>query len=521
MKDLRLEAFPNFYTEVHGKDKAPFAWQTELLAKVVENRCWPSVIDLPTGAGKTSCIDIALFALALGESDEKPWCPRRIAMVVDRRVVVDQAARRGQKIAQALRQAPPGSACAAIAERLGGLSTEGIPLRVAVLRGGIPRDAGWARTPDQPLVIASTVDQVGSRLLFRGYGVSWSMRPVHAGLIGNDTLILLDEVHLSRPFAQTLQAVTTLRNHGSTTSALHVVALSATPGLTKEEPFRLPDVDRKMGAIAKRIRAKKLARLVECEGRDALVQSAAEEAALLLKKPEGNPHRTIAVVVNRVDSAHRIARELRLNTDVVEAADVVLLTGRMRPLERDDRVRELELRVASEAGRRVKGNNSRPVIVVATQCIEAGADFDFDALVTEHASLDALRQRFGRVDRLGEYGHAEALVIAVREPNDKGRIEIPKNDPIYGESLAACWKALLKWGDKKKTLDFGILEIETRVNGQNVESLLAPKPRAPAMFPDYLRYWAQTLRRAGRAIVPARSAGRPCGRAGSLAKRSG
>lgn len=492
MKDLGLEAFPNFYTEVHGKDKTPFAWQTKLLAKIVSERRWPSVIDLPTGAGKTSCIDIALFALALSTSDKKPWCPRRIAMVVDRRVVVDQAARRGQKIAQALLHAPPGSVCAAVAERLAGLSTEGTPLRVAVLRGGIPRDAGWARTPDQPLVIASTVDQLGSRLLFRGYGVSWSMRPVHAGLIGNDTLILLDEVHLSRPFAQTLHAITTLRNHGHVAVGLHIVALSATPGTTKEKPFRLPDVDREKGAIAQRISAKKPARLVECGGRDALVQLAAKEAASLLKKPEGEPHRTVAVVVNRVDSAHRIARELRLNTDLVKSADVVLLTGRMRPLERDDRVRELELRVAADTGRRAKDTDSRPVIVVATQCIEAGADFDFDALVTEHASLDALRQRFGRVDRLGEYEHAEALVIAVREPNDTGKMEVPKNDPIYGESLAASWKALLKWRGKKETLDFGIVEIEAKLNGQNAEPLLAPKSRAPALFPDYLKLWAQT-----------------------------
>lgn len=490
MQDLSLEAFSNFYTEVHGKDKTPFAWQTDLLAKVVADRRWPSVIDLPTGAGKTSCIDIALFALALSTSDEKPWCPRRIAMVVDRRVVVDQAARRGQKIAQALLHASPGSVCAAVAERLAGLSTEGTPLRVAVLRGGIPRDAGWARTPDQPLVIASTVDQLGSRLLFRGYGVSWSMRPVHAGLIGNDTLILLDEVHLSRPFAQTLQAITMLRSHGHIAGGLHVVALSATPGATKEKPFCLPDVDRKKGAIAQRISAKKPARLVECDGRDALVKLAAKEAAELLKK--GKPHRAIAIVVNRVDSAHWIARELRLNTDVVEAADVVLLTGRMRPLDRDDRVRELELRVAAETGRRTKDTDSRPVIVVATQCIEAGADFDFDALVTEHASLDALRQRFGRVDRLGEYERAEALVIAVREPNDIGKIEVPKNDPIYGESLVACWKALLKWRGKKDTLGFGIVEIEAKLNGQSAEPLLAPKSRAPALFPDYLKLWAQT-----------------------------
>ncbi len=39
------------------------------------------------------------------------------------------------------------------------LATGEEPLGVFTLRGGMPKDDGWARTPDQPLVIASTVDQ--------------------------------------------------------------------------------------------------------------------------------------------------------------------------------------------------------------------------------------------------------------------------------------------------------------------------------------------------------------------------
>jgi CRISPR-associated endonuclease/helicase Cas3 len=50
------------------------------------------VLDLPTGSGKTAAIDIAIFHLALeaGRGEER-HPPVRIAFVVDRRLVVDDA----------------------------------------------------------------------------------------------------------------------------------------------------------------------------------------------------------------------------------------------------------------------------------------------------------------------------------------------------------------------------------------------------------------------------------------------
>jgi CRISPR-associated endonuclease/helicase Cas3 len=128
-------------------------------------------------------------------------------MVVDRRVVVDQAAERGCKLRGVLTTSTVPEVVA-VREALALLSgSDEEPLGVFTLRGGIPKDDGWARAPDQPLVIASTIDQLGSRLLIQGYGVDRGMRPVHAGLAGNDMLILLDEVHLSQPFKQTLAGV--------------------------------------------------------------------------------------------------------------------------------------------------------------------------------------------------------------------------------------------------------------------------------------------------------------------------
>ena len=102
------------------------------------------------------------------------------------------------------------------------------------LRGGVPLEHDWARTPTQPTILCSTVDQVGSRLLFRGYGVSNRMQPVHAGLLGEDSLILLDEAHLSEPFLQTLQAV-----HEIGGANVTPVVLTATPGACYERPFQL------------------------------------------------------------------------------------------------------------------------------------------------------------------------------------------------------------------------------------------------------------------------------------------
>lgn len=507
---LSTSHFGAFHAAVHG-GKNPFAWQQRLLEQIVSDQGWPRVLDLPTGAGKTTCIDIALFALALDAENtpDNRWCPRRIVMVVDRRIVVDQVADRGRSILRALTTSTD-AIVVEVARRLRSLTRNGTyPLGVFTLRGGMPKDDGWARSPDQPLVIASTVDQVGSRLFMQGYGVSQSMKPVHAGLLANDTLLLLDEVHLSEPFRQTLDQLARLRTRFSKSNVkprfAHVF-LSATPGAGKVTPFTLLDDEKRPDSpLGPRLHANKPTRLVEVDDRTALQQACVEEAKGLLER-----HRTIAVVVNRVATAGLIAQQLSqiLGSD----AKVTLLTGRMRPLDRDDVLREL--RPAVETGRKRDADTPKRV-VVGTQCIEAGADFDFDALVTEAASLDSLRQRFGRVDRLGEYRKAEGVIV-----HDKSA----KDDPIYDTASAETvkWFKLqekerpkklmeeikrLKNDAKKlkgeakqqaeahlarmRQVDFGVLALDIPT-GEELAKLLAPKPDAPTLLPAYLDLWAQT-----------------------------
>ena len=439
------------------------------------------VLDLPTGAGKTTCIEIALFALALDaqEKPEKRWCPRRIAMVVDRRIVVNQVAERGRKLLRALMTANAEPVVREVADCLRALSKKAEePIGVFTLRGGMPKDDGWARTPDQPLILGSTVDQLGSRLLIQGYGVSKGMKPVHAGLLGNDMLLLLDEVHLSQPFAETLDALGRLREKFANASRLsprfHHAFLSATPGLSPPEAFRLRQEEKSRASpLGPRLHAPKPARLREVEDRTALELACAEEARGLIER-----HNVIAVVVNRVASASAVVHHLR--EALGDQVDVTPLTGRMRPLDRDDVLRSLRSRIMTG---RDRASVDKKLIVVGTQCIEVGADFDFDAIVAEAASFDALRQRFGRVDRLGLYGEAEGVIVY-----DKSN----KDDPVYGDTILKTMAWLRKnLAKKTKDVDFGVLALPLPPE-EGVTDMVTQRTHAPVLLPAYLDLWMQT-----------------------------
>ncbi len=491
---LTADDFARFFRELHRKDDRdkppdPFPWQQRLVNRVAESGEWPALLDLPTGSGKTAALDAAVFLLALRDDQ-----PRRVVFVVDRRIVVHQAAQRARHIAAQLQDSREG-VLFKVAQRLRSLAdldSDEPPLEYAELRGGIVRDNDWARRPDVPTVIVSTVDQVGSRLLFRGYGVSAGMRPVHAGLLGNDVLYLLDEVHLARPFAATLGAIH--RDYrppqqSGLPDRFSVVELSATLSMNRpdDQVLRLEPKDRDPSVtpvLARRLTASKPARsqLVKVSGSDQvkhrkeLALVAADEACALLKLPSV---RTVGVVVNRVDTAawvHRLLDEQEIDT--------VLLTGRMRPLDRDRLLAEYQDRLHTG---RPRDDSAKPLVLVATQAIEAGADIDLDGLVTECAPLDALVQRFGRVDRAGDcaaHGHPAASVILATSAD----VTATSKDPVYGDRLRLTWAWL-----KDRPLDFGINAF--KIDSGKRKELSSKPDSAPYLMPSHLDRWVQTSAR--------------------------
>ena len=95
------------------------------------------------------------------------------------------------------------------------------------------------------------------------------MRPVHAGLTGNDCLVFLDEVHLSIPFAETLENVRKLKSDGLP-RRFEVVEMSATPSKKDMTPFDLDPADMVCEELRRRVQAEKQADLVSVRNHDAI-----------------------------------------------------------------------------------------------------------------------------------------------------------------------------------------------------------------------------------------------------------
>lgn len=500
---LKIDDFEEFFLALNGVK--PFPWQSRLLRQIVTGK-WPELIDLPTSSGKTAILDIALFHLAL--EAEKPPSDRssrvRIFFVVDRRVVVDEAFLRAQRIAKKLMEAlkekkgivhEVATKLAAIA---GNHNSE--PLMVIRLRGGLPRERTFITNPAQPSVIVSTIDQVGSRLLFKGYGVSKSMNPIHAALIGVDSLIILDEAHISQPFSDTLNWI----NHYQSdkwrdklvSKPIKIVRMSATYSSALEgESFHLEPDDLSNETLSKRLICSKMTKFVSVNGdstkteetKTHLSKSIVKEARSLMELLQSRTQEpcVVGIVANTVATARMAFKELGDDKTV----DSVLLIGRIRAYDRDKLVDEYLPRIRAN---RTEEDNQKSLFVVATQTIEVGADIDFDGLVTEIAPLDVLQQRFGRLDRLGRLSQSNAVIITVNY--EKTDII----DPIYGEALTKTSKWLEKTikkirNSRERAIDLGVMSLKKILPDQDeLKSLVAPVSLSPILMPSHLDMLVQT-----------------------------
>lgn len=466
-----MPEFSEFYGAINQR-RTPFPWQSRLARQLTPaTGRWNAEIGIPTGLGKTACLDIAVWWLAK-QADCAPaqrTAPTRIWWVVNRRLLVDSTFKHAEHIKKALSDpkslkcpsdqevtnSAVKNACSTdapckeclrnqefikiVADRLRSIagSPNAEPLEVIRLHGGIASHRPTC--PSQPAILLTTLPMYGSRLLFRGYGSSQAMRSIDAAMAGTDSLVLLDEAHLTPHLSSLLSATSQCAPHvnpilNEDRLKPVLVELTATGNKDNQNRFILDDEDRKHREIKKRLDAVKPLelRVIEAKKTDISLAQATQDILKNVLLPA-----TCLVFANTPKTARKTFSLLKKQ---MKNSKVLLLTGRMREREAE-RVRQQVLGILGSrhempASYDTSSERKNHLIVVATQTLEVGADIDAEYLVTEQCGVRALIQRLGRLNRMGRFKYARAVYVhmPVVVPRSKGGIESNSDVwPIYGK----------------------------------------------------------------------------------------
>ncbi len=407
------EFFENTYESLRGFP--PMLWMKRMFSEIIQGNP-PSLVDLPTGAGKTDLIVIWLISLAWHGNDRQATnpIPRRLVWVVNRRVLVQQVFELAESLQKLL------SSQSSVAEKLTtclrsiSQSSVSDPFAIVQLRGQLIDDREWSLDPTQPQLIIGTVDQIGSRLLFQGYGQGKWSRPLQAAFLGSDAWVCIDEAHLVPAFAVSMRQVREQITKPTSNYTPDSVSewfngrelpfwfteLSATPGLPppmQGSPFRLTEEEAKDPIIAPRILAKHTRRVVwkALDDPKKLASFLAKEAMDIANNTQSG---AIAVFCGKVTDAQKVARELQKRFP----EQVLLVTGRLRGYERDRLEKDRRFRRFKQKHSEAMVEGTNPSFLVGTSAAEVGLDADSSAIVCDFASLLTLIQRLGRLDRRGE-----------------------------------------------------------------------------------------------------------------------
>ena len=427
--DAALNSAPNDVPK-EKREHYPFSWQEEVLDHICEHGVWPERINAPTGSGKSSVVDIHLFANALAAVGAAPRVPRRLCVTVGRRALVDSQADRASKILDRMGKALANESDESdilrrVAEALQSFQTRNDgqgsgPFEVGHIRGELSNRALPVTDISACAIIAATPDMYGSRALFRGYGSTKAARPRETALLTMDTVMVLDEAHMNRQLLHTTQRIAELQkrevNLGVPT--LQVVETTATPSTEDSESTTLGvDIEALDSPndkeLHRRVYSHKELMLHPIDkwdgkpGNPATVNAAVDAIMERLAHREAGESSkkayTVGCIVNHVRTAIAIKEALAKNK-ALGKDEVQLLVGRKRPYDLKKLQKKHSKLFTTEGDMSVK-------VVVATQTLEVGIDVDFADLVTELAPASSLAQRFGRVNRLGHRDDSKVVVI--------------------------------------------------------------------------------------------------------------
>lgn len=415
--------FGSAFKDKESCPQTPFDYQRRLaLAPEL-----PSLVNVPTGAGKTNAV---IGAWLWRRLHNPASIGRRLIYCLPMRTLVEQT----EKIARA-----------AINELEAAGWIEPKRFQVHVLMGG-DVSSEWDSFPERECLLIGTQDMLLSRALNRGYAMSRFRWPVHFGLLNNDCLWIFDEIQLMSDGLATTAQLAAFRERFGIFGHGHSIWMSATldrdwlrqidfaPQVGQLQQLALSDSDRAAPILAKRLHAVK--QLGKADSRCRLPRGLAE----FVKKQHQSGTQTL-IVVNTVNRAREVYDELgkiygktritgkRKSTAVLETAveaspDIELIHSRFRPAERERWKALFEEKIDEKSAGR---------IIVATQVIEAGVDISSRLLVTDLAPFSSLVQRFGRCNRSGEFDSAE--IYWVDRPLTEKTEKLSDNENLKDEDF--------------------------------------------------------------------------------------
>ncbi len=385
-----MNSFPDLVKNIYHTAllSNPFPYQEKVASKK-----WPEVLEIPTGLGKTASVVLGWIAKRLREDQDTP---RRLIYVLPMRVLVEQTFQEIEKWIRRL-------------ETAGLLETPRI--RVYRLLGG-NSDKEWDFYPEEESILVGTQDQMLSRALNRGYGMSKFRWPVHFSLLNNDSLWIMDEVQLMGTGLTTTAQLEAFRRSIGTFFPCKSLWMSATfheqwletvdfkAYMQKPTTYTLSQEDQQFDSASKRLNAKKT--LYRFQG-----NSAKQENVAAFAIENHLPRSRTLIVLNRVRETQKMYEALKkiLAKKGGVNPKLCLLHSRFRP---EDRHKNLQTFLAPP--------EENGTICVSSQVVEAGVDVSCDLLITDLAPWASLVQRFGRANR---YGESQNTKIFWLDPKEK------------------------------------------------------------------------------------------------------
>lgn len=345
----------------------------------------PSVVEAPTGTGKTGIILAWLWRRLYADPG---GTPRRLVYALPPQSLTEHVA---SEVARWLANL--------------GLADQ-VALHVPTGGSGQSRRQ-WRLDMHKPAIVIGTADSLVSKALNRGYGIGTASFPIDCALVTNGAHWVIDEIQLCQESTTTLRQIAAFAKAWGTAEPFGLTCMSATvpEGLleTEDNPERGDTIrilpEERTEELAVRFGADRTIRRLDADPGDC-------KAIAVAARDRHRPGTLTLVVLNTAEAARAVYQALRGGP-----AECTLLHSRFRAVERAG----LVAAVSGHPGDR---------IVVATQVVEAGIDLSAAVLITEAAPWPSLARRAGRCNRTGLVPDAELWWVPPARPHPYEQADI-------------------------------------------------------------------------------------------------